>query len=333
MANVNHQQDAVAVANRSARPVHQPTEARHKVAILLCTYHGQQYLADQLESFAAQTYADWQVWASDDGSRDNTRTILESYQLQWGADRLSIHSGPEEGFVANFLSLTCNANIKADYYAYSDQDDIWEVDKLQRAIDWLVTCSENIPAMYCTRTRLVNAKNQDIGFSPLFANPTSFANALVQNIAGGNTMVFNQAARDLLFMAGDSVRVAAHDWWAYIVITGCGGRVYYDRRPSLRYRQHDENLIGIGSGWPARLLRAHKVWQGRFREWADQNIQALLPLRSQLTPENRKLFDQFSVARNQKLLPRLIGLARCGVYRQSVWSNLGFIAAVIFKKI
>ena len=85
-----------------------------KVAILLCTYHGQHYLADQLESFAAQTHANWEVWASDDGSQDDTHAILKNYESQWDSGRLSVHFGPSEGFVANFLSLTCKANIKAD---------------------------------------------------------------------------------------------------------------------------------------------------------------------------------------------------------------------------
>jgi len=86
---------------------------------------------------------------------------------------------PAEGFVANFLSLTCKASIEADYYAYSDQDDVWESDKLERAVRWLQTVPENIPALYCSRTRLVDAENNEIGLSPLFSKPPSFANALI----------------------------------------------------------------------------------------------------------------------------------------------------------
>ncbi|EDK72391.1 glycosyl transferase, group 2 family protein [candidate division TM7 genomosp. GTL1] len=59
---------------------------------------------------------------------------------------------------------------------------------------------------------------------------------MVQNVAGGNTMVFNNAARRLLIAAGSDVDVVAHDWWVYIVVSACGGRVHYDSRPSLRYR-------------------------------------------------------------------------------------------------
>ena len=304
-----------------------------KVAILLCTYHGQEYLTEQLNSFAHQTYKNWEVWASDDGSQDRTHTILKTFAETWGAERLSIHSGPAEGFVANFLSLTCHANILADYYAYSDQDDVWKVDKLKRAVDYLQSVPGDVPAIYCSRTRLVDAKNQSIGLSPLFNKPPCFANALMQNVGGGNTMVFNAAARKLLCEAGESINVVTHDWWAYLLVSGCGGKVYYDSVPTVRYRQHGCNLVGMNSSWPARLVRMRMLWQGRFRDLNTLHIQALKTMYHKLTPENRIILDQFATARDQWLIPRLIGLWRAGVYRQTLLGNLGLVAAVVFRKI
>jgi glycosyltransferase involved in cell wall biosynthesis len=313
--------------------VQQSVENSPKVAILLCTYHGQRYLVDQLNSFVAQTYPNWEVWASDDGSNDDTHAILESYRDKLGADKLSIHFGPKEGFVANFLSLTCHTAIQASYYAYSDQDDIWKADKLQRAMDYLSSIPATVPAIYCSRTRLVDRNNQHIGYSPLFTKPTSFANALMQNVGGGNTMVINNAARNLLCEAGADVDVITHDWWAYLVVCGCGGKVYYDPKPTVRYRQHDNNLVGMNSSWPARFVRMRKLFQGYFRNLNDQHIQALNRLRSKLTPENRQILDQFIIARDSWLIPRLIGLVKSGIYRQTLLGNLGLIAAAIFKKL
>lgn len=304
-----------------------------KVAILLCTYHGQHYLADQLESFAGQSYSNWEVFASDDGSMDDTHDILEKFQKLWGSDRLSIHSGPEEGFVSNFLSLTCNANIQADFYAYSDQDDIWEPEKLQRAVTWLTTVPEDVPALYCSRTRLVDSQNEEIGLSPLFSKPPSFANALMQNVGGGNTMVFNRAARTLLKLAGESVDVATHDWWAYLVVSACGGRVHYDPYPTVRYRQHGNNLVGMNNSWSARLKRMRMLAQGQFRIWNDLNVAALFRLNNKLTQESRETLSTFATARDSNLLPRLIGLKRSGVHRQSLLSNLGLFLAAVFNKV
>src|SRR5579871_1339961 len=112
------------------------SDVRLKTAILLCTHNGAKFLVPQLESIRAQTYDGWQVWASDDASSDATVDILRQYQTKWGVDRLTILAGPavgmspasrpQSGASTNFLSLVCNPDIRADAYAYADQDDVWE---------------------------------------------------------------------------------------------------------------------------------------------------------------------------------------------------------------
>ncbi|MGW8390337.1 glycosyltransferase family 2 protein [Pseudoduganella sp. HUAS MS19] len=302
-----------------------------KVAILLSTYHGQHYLAEQLDSFSAQTHSDWEVWASDDGSADGTPGILAAYRQQWPAGRLAVCAGPAQGFAANFLALTCNDRIQADYYAYSDQDDIWHPDKLERAVQWLQGVPAGTPALYCSRTMLVDAANRDIGLSPWFGKPC-FANALVQNIAGGNTMVFNQAARTLL-RAAAQVPIVYHDWWAYMAVTGCGGQVFCDPVPTLRYRQHGGNLVGVDVSWQARWQRLLKVWQGQHREWNSAYMAALRKLEDRLTPESRAIFQRFAQAREMSLVPRLVNVCRSGVYRQTRLGNISLAVAAIFRKI
>lgn len=304
-----------------------------KVAILLATFQGQRYLEEQLNSYLKQSHQNWELWVSDDGSNDQTVNVLNDFKSKLPNKQMSIHHGPQEGFAANFLSLTCHADIHADYYAYSDQDDVWEKEKLAKAIGWLGSISEDVPALYCGRTRLVDKHKNEIGLSPLFDKPPSFANALMQNIGGGNTMVFNNAARTLLQEAGECVPVVTHDWWAYMLISGCGGIVFYDSEPMLSYRQHENNLVGMNSSWSARFKRIHMLWQGRFKQWNDSNIVALESMAHRLTPENRSVLEQFAVARKMGLLPRLIHLKRSGIYRQTLLGNLGLIAAAVFGKL
>jgi glycosyltransferase involved in cell wall biosynthesis len=109
------------------------------VAILLCTYQGEEFLPAQLNSIATQTHRRWTVWASDDGSRDATPEILARYRIQWGTELIEVVAGPRQGFAVNFVSLICRPEIAADHYAFADQDDLWEADKLARAIAWLET--------------------------------------------------------------------------------------------------------------------------------------------------------------------------------------------------
>jgi glycosyltransferase involved in cell wall biosynthesis len=305
----------------------------HNVAILLCTYQGGQYLPEQLDSFGKQSHLAWSVWVSDDGSQDNTLDILRSYQEVWGPDRLSVLAGPRKGFAANFMSLICREDISADYYAMSDQDDIWHADKLERAAQWLKTVPQDVPALYCTRTELVDEGGGKLGYSPLFRRRPSFRNALVQNVAGGNTMVFNNAARKLLITAGPDVKVAAHDWWAYIVVSGCGGKVFYDPIPSLLYRQHAKNLIGANTGMRARFERIGKLFRGHLRAWTDQHIIAMQPIIPSLSQDNLHTFDRFTSARQRSLIPRVFGIWRCGIYRQTRLGNLGLLAAAILNRI
>jgi hypothetical protein len=231
------------------------------------------------------------------------------------------------------MSLLCHPALHADYYALSDQDDIWFPDKLERAVKWLGMVPETQPALYCTRTELIDEAGQSIGYSPLFTRPPAFGNALMQNVAGGNTMVMNNTARALLLEAGSDIDVIAHDWWVYIVISACGGTVYYDAEPSLRYRQHGGNLIGANAGLGARLLRIRMLFQGHLKTWTNQHIHALRPLMPKLTPANRRIYDRFVLARQRSLLPRIIGIARSGVYRQTHMGNLGLLAAAVSNRI
>ena len=124
------------------------------------------------------------------GGGIGTPQVLAQYVRNWGADRLDVRIGPGKGFVANFLSLACDTAIKADYYGFCDQDDLWDADKLERALAWLDAAPRGMPALYCARTRLIAEDGGDIGFSPFFGKPLTFRNALVQSIAGGNTTWF-----------------------------------------------------------------------------------------------------------------------------------------------
>lgn len=331
---MKHDQRSTTTDHRVITSVAVPFPGQAQVAILLATLNGQNFLSQQLESIAQQTYTDWHVYASDDGSRDDTLSLLQSYQKSWGQQRLSIAQGPQRGFTANFLSLACQPAMTADFYAYADQDDIWYSDKLSRALQWFKSVPASQPALYCSRTCLLNAQGHPVGLSTLYSRPPSFSHALLQVIAGGNTMVFNQAAHHLLCTAGGLCEAFSHDWWTYLLVSGCGGTVFYDRTPTVGYRQHDHNVFGSNRDWLAKFSRAKKLLQGNFRHANACNIRALQTMQTHLSPENRQLFQQFCAARDQQgWLSRLLAMRRCQVYRQTYLDNLGLIVAIVLNKI
>jgi glycosyltransferase involved in cell wall biosynthesis len=303
------------------------------IAILMSTFNGARFLDDQLASFVRQSHKKWLLVATDDGSTDQTVAVLSEFRRSRGAENVVIRTGPARGFVANFLAAASNPDLKADFYAFSDQDDIWEADKLSRALEWLHTVPSPVPAAYGSRTRLIDWSGNDIGLSPLFRKPPAFANALVQNIAGGNTMVFNEAARSLLIAAGGVVDVPSHDWWLYLLVTACGGAFYYDRYCSVRYRRHADNLVGTNSGMTARMHRARMLIRGRFQRWTDMNLRALESVRAHMTEESHATFDAFREARRRDMIGRLIAVRRSGVYRQTFVGEVGLLIGVALNKI
>ncbi len=302
------------------------------VAVLLCTKDGERFLDKQLLSIKNQENCRVGVWVSDDGSSDETLSVLKKHQNVWGGKQFSVVSGPQQGYAANFMSLVCDQSIKADYYAFADQDDIWEPHKLSRAISNLQTVQEGVPALYCSRTQLIDDNGNQTGLSPLVAKRPSFRNALVQSLASGNSMVMNKAARNIFCRTGP-LAIPAHDWWAYCLVSGVGGKIIYDLRPSIRYRQHDKNVLGAPPGWCGAPKRVRALLQGRFQTLIGLNIEALKHVSEELEPENRRILDEFSAARQSWLVPRLLGVHRTGVYRQTAIENLGLVLATLVNKI
>lgn len=308
-------------------------EIKTKIAVLLCSYNGSQYIRQQIDSIINQTEADWTLIVSDDGSTDGTVEILKSYQDKLGSERFVITNGPGKGFAWNFLSLLEKCGDSFHYYAFSDQDDEWMPEKLAQSISILSGYNSDIPSVYCGRTSLVDEKGNHIGESPLFRKLPSFENALIQSIAGGNTMVLNRAARDLINKTPRDVKIISHDWWIYILITAVGGNLYYDSKSVINYRQHTNNIVGSNLGWMARLKRISGLMDGHFKEWIDSNLYALNKADVDITPRNKEILDAFSNARNSNLFKRILKFSKLSMYRQTCLGTLGLYVAIFLKKL
>lgn len=285
------------------------------VAILLATHNGAGTLPDQLSSLKGQSHGDWSLIVSDDGSTDATRAIVRQFARDNPGRRVALLRGPGRGSAQNFLSLL-RAARNVPFAAFCDQDDVWLPAKLTRAVRALVPVRG--PAIYGSRTIIADAALRPLRLSPHFRRPTGFRNALIQNVAGGNTMVMNRAALDLLQPASrHATGIVSHDWWAYQAVTAAGGAMVYDRRPSLLYRQHGANQIGANDTAAAMLRRLGLIFEGRFARWMDGQIAALEGLRPQMTDEASQALDRLIAARRGSLPRRLSGILRAGLYRQT----------------
>jgi len=300
------------------------------VAILMGTYNGARYIEKQLNSILQQEWKEWSLWISDDGSGDDTRSIVETTFLK-NKNKCTVLKGPEQGFCENFKSLMSNELIDSDYYAFADQDDIWLPHKLSCAVSHLSSLPQELPAIYCSRTQLIDEDDNVIGYSPLNSRKPGFANALIQNIASGNTMVFNHAARQL-FNKTLSLPMIAHDWALYLIVTACGGTVIYDPSPTVLYRQHTANLIGNGMKWTERFSNLMDAYRGRNRHWNDVHFRILERLDAQMTHENHVKYDAFRQIRNSNLYSRLKLFKASKVYHQNRLGQMTNFSYALFNR-
>ncbi|WP_246475084.1 glycosyltransferase family 2 protein [Pseudomonas folii] len=302
------------------------------VGILLCTYNGETYLKGQIESFIAQSYEHWQLFVSDDGSTDGTGKILQDYQALLG-ENMFVFNGPKEGFAQNFMSLIRNKTINCDYYAFSDQDDIWLPDKLERSLAALANNEQNAPSLYCSRTQHIDSEGNLTSVSPSFIKPPSFSNALVQSLAGANTMLINESARKLLARTDLQATVIAHDWLAYLIVSGCGGLIVFDQEPTLLYRQHGANIIGANTGIQNRIRRVRDMLGGMSKYWNEKNLLILREYTSELTPHNRLLLGYFEQLRKSNLWTRLFLVKKARLYRQTLAGTISLYVAVALNQL
>ena len=302
--------------------------------MLLATHNGEEFLPEQLASIRSQAAETVDVLASDDRSADRTREVLGEAAGGWERGRFDILDGPSAGFAENFRSLIRRAPDDGTYYAFCDQDDIWLPDKFERARRAIGAIAETTPVLYCSRTRIVHSDGRQSGLSPLMRRPPGFRNALVQSIAGGNTMVLNRAAFLLVRDASGKAPFVSHDWWSYLVVSGAGGTVIYDPEPTVLYRQHGGNLVGANNSVAARLRRIRGLFASRFRRWDDVNLAALKANRELLAPANAMIVDRFAAARDARNPLRLVtGIWQLGLFRQSRLGNLSLLFGAILGKI
>lgn len=223
--------------------IHQQFLVKHmRVAVLLSSFQGEKYISEQIASVLSQLPADGRLIIRDDGSTDRTVQCIEKFEDV----RINVTLGENCGFVESFLILLSQAPKEADVVMLCDQDDVWLPNKVQRAIDHLESFGD-APALYCSRLLLVNADLVQIGISPNWPKMPSFQNALAENIVTGCTAALNRAALILITRHGDKNNIFFHDWWLYLV-TSAFGTVIFDPTPTILYRQHGKNAIGMGGG-------------------------------------------------------------------------------------
>lgn len=273
-----------------------------KIIILMSTYNGERYLHEQIDSILAQSVtnqAQLQIIVRDDGSKDGTIDILNAYQAE---NKLTWYSGKNLRPAKSFWHLLVNAP-DADFYAFCDQDDYWFPDKLARAVRRILEQNDQSkPILYCSAYTATDSKLNPIEVEKRALHQyVDYAHALLYSTAPGCTFVFNYAARRAMLLYDMEVQYELiHDWLAHKIVTILGGAMIYDQNPSMYYRQHDANVIGVHvSGMGAFFARVRRFLVGSGRRTRSDSAVALLEVYGDcVTPEVREALDLVANYRN-----------------------------------
>lgn len=216
-----------------------------KIDILLATYNGEKFVKEQIESILNQTYENFNLIISDDASTDNTLNILEEYEKK--DTRIKVFKKERnEGLIDNFEFLL--KNVTSDYFMFSDQDDIWKKDKIEKSINKLK--EENSGLVY-TDLEIVDEKLNVIypsywKYKQIYKKIIKYNNfeALYLNnfVTGCTILAKSKYIKDILPLPRNS-KFVLHDYWTALIISA-KDKISYVEEPTIQYRQHKNNRVG-----------------------------------------------------------------------------------------
>lgn len=222
---------------------------KQQVAILMATYNGGKYLREQIDSILSQTFTDWHLYIHDDGSKDDTVSIISEY-VEEHQEQITLLEYPSQGGACNnFFSML--EEVEAEYYMFSDQDDVWYNDKVEVTFQRMLNIegrNESTAVIVHTDLCLVDSdlavmdesfiRNQHIKIEHV----KTFTDYASTNTVTGCTMLFNTAAKKSIKQPHYAARM--HDSWVTLSVVACGGIVDFINRPTIYYRQHGSNTLG-----------------------------------------------------------------------------------------
>ena len=239
-----------------------------KIAILMATYNGGLYLKEQIDSIINQSYNNWTLYIRDDGSTDNTISIIREYTQKDERIKIVEDEKKHRGPAMSFLFLT--ENVDSDLYMFCDQDDVWLEDKIKTTLDKYLGISnhDSLPVIIHSDVSVVDENLnmmaqsfwKDINMNPDKIN--KFEYLCISGFINGNTMLFNRQTKDACFPI--KLRVSMHDKYVSCIVYKKNGIVAAIHQPLVLYRQRGDNVCGVqvgqAHGIRSRILHLDQVF-------------------------------------------------------------------------
>ena len=308
---------------------------QNTIAICMATCNGGPYLSAQLDSILNQSYNNWILFVRDDHSTDGTPQILQQYASAY-EDRIRlIQDASLQGgsATANFASILKWVTEYYDFswFAFSDQDDIWLPDKLEKSMRFIRNAQipAEKPVLLHTDLKVVDKDLNILGesffdYRSLDPMIQDLRHLLIQNNVTGCTMLWNKSLNNLISM--DSIAVATHDWW--IALIACVfGKILCLQEPTILYRQHGRNTIGATKvnslGFVIRRLLNLSFVRKTMRMAVEQAGGFLNQYEKYLNQEDKKILQIFSSLYTYRKLSRVIIVCREKFLKQGIVQLVG----------
>ena len=300
-----------------------------KIEILLSCYNGESYVREQLESYVRlNNFCEVAVLIRDDGSCDGTLDILKEYEKRYG---FRVIAGENIGLAASLHELITKRDRDCEYFAFSDQDDVWLPDKLESAIEFIEQSGNVGPIYYAAMSKLVDGSLNEIGSTFKPKKELSFYNAMIQNVCIGHTTVFNEDLAKLLEREYSS-DILVTDSWTYLLASAAGGVIFEPKETAL-YRQHGNNVIGYEtSGVKSLFMRLKRALTTRKAEQIARQLRAFVKCYGDIIPEEYKREAERFLSGGKNFFTRLAYIFTTKAYRQTLFENLVFKLMYVLGK-
>lgn len=229
---------------------------KQPIAILLATYNGEKYLSIQIDSIIKQSNNDWTLYINDDGSTDNTMSIISKYTLDYpNIINISNFISPNKGPMNNFMSML--ELIQSKYYMFSDQDDEWLPFKIELSLKKMIeqeNLNSTIPIIVHSDVSLSDSNGHvflDSYWKSTKCHPDRVKKAdyiVFSNCVQGSTMLFNNLAKKNSLPLPNGVLKMMHDSWIAYRVLKANGVVISIYKQTMLYRQHGKNVMGVRTG-------------------------------------------------------------------------------------
>ncbi|HFU3730006.1 TPA: glycosyltransferase family 2 protein [Streptococcus suis] len=303
-----------------------------KVNILMSTYNGQQFLAEQIRSIQDQTYTDWTLLVRDDGSSDKTREILQDFASKDSRIRLiDVEETENLGVIKSFHRLVHYE--QADYYFFSDQDDVWLPDKLAVSLQEAQSYQTDQPLMVYMDLTVVDQDLQIMTESMIRSQShhanTQLVQELTENTVTGGVSMINHSLASLWTKTED---IIMHDWYLALLASAFGKLVFIDKAGEL-YRQHADNVLGARtlSKRLKKWIRPHVLFRVYWDLIKNSQKQASLLLELPLSPSDRELVEAFVSILDKPMFERFKVLKQYGLRKNKAFHTFVFTTLIVTK--